>query len=85
MELGDRLRAHAREQGFDERQVFYANEDADWTSFREAADSMSLFAERRLIEVRFPAGKPGRVGGEQLKRIVKILPLMCCCLSPAPN
>ena len=56
MELGDQLRAHARDQGFDERQVFYANEDTDWTGFREAADSMSLFAERRLIEVRFPNG-----------------------------
>jgi len=76
MELGDQMRAHARDTGFDERQVFYANEDADWTSFREAADSMSLFAERRLIEVRFPTGKPGRVGGEQLKAY---------CQNPAPD
>ena len=49
-EVGDRLRAHARETGFDEREVIVANEDADWSTFRESADSLSLFAERRLIE-----------------------------------
>jgi len=76
MELGDQLRAHAREQGYAERQVFYASEDADWTAFREAADSMSLFAERRLIEVRLPTGKPRRSGGEQLKNY---------CANPAPD
>ena len=76
MELGDRLREHAREQGFDERQVFYASEETDWTAFREAADSLSLFAERRLIEVRLPTGKPGRAGGDQLKAY---------CQNPAPD
>lgn len=76
MEMGDRLRAHARDNGFDERQVFYASEDTDWSAFREAADSLSLFAERRLIEVRLPTGKPGRAGGEQLKAY---------CQNPAPD
>ena len=66
-EIGDRLRRHARESGFDEREVIVANEDADWAGFRESADSLSLFAERRLIELRLPSGKPGRVGGEVLK------------------
>jgi len=66
-EIGDRLRVHARESGFEEREVVVVNEDADWAAFRESADSLSLFAERRLIELRLPSGKPGRVGGEVLK------------------
>ena len=66
-EIGDRLRRHARESGFAEREVVVANEDADWVAFRESADSLSLFAERRLIELRLPTGKPGRIGGEVLK------------------
>jgi len=49
MELGDRLRQHARDSGFAERQVIVVTEDADWSTFREAADSLSLFAEQRLI------------------------------------
>jgi len=76
MELGDQLRDHAREQGFEERQVFYASDDSDWIAFREAADSLSLFAERRLIEIRLPTGKPGRAGGEQIKTY---------CQNPSPD
>lgn len=68
MEIGDRLRERARLAGFDERQVIVAVEDADWSAFREAADSFSLFSERRLIELRLPTGKPGRIGGEVLKQ-----------------
>lgn len=68
MEIGDRLREHAKQAGFAERQVIVATEDADWSSFREAADSFSLFAEQRLIELRLPTGKPGRLGGEVLKQ-----------------
>lgn len=66
-EIADRLRAHARTEGYDERTVIVANEDADWAALRAAGDSLSLFSERRLIELRLPTGKPGRVGGEALK------------------
>ena len=68
MQLGDQLREYARNNGFDERQVLIANEEADWAAFREAADSMSLFAENRIIELRLPTGKPGRTGAEVLKQ-----------------
>ena len=68
MEAGDRLRARAREQGFDERTVIQPMDDADWSTFREAADSLSLFSERRIIELRLPTGKPGKVGGGVLKQ-----------------
>ena len=76
MEIGDKLRNKGRDAGFDERQVIVATEDADWSSFREAADSFSLFAERRLIELRLPTGKPGRIGSEVLKQY---------CSNPPPD
>lgn len=68
MELGDCLREHARTQGFEEREVLHVSDDADWSAFRESADSLSLFAERRLIELRMPTGKPGRAGADVLKQ-----------------
>lgn len=74
MEIGDRLRLQARESGFDERQVIVATDENDWASFREAADSMSLFSEKRMIELRLPTGKPGRVGGEALKQYCAAAP-----------
>ncbi len=67
MELSDSLRQYAGAQGYAERQVLLATEDADWAAFREAADSLSLFSARRLIELRLPSGKPGRAGGEILQ------------------
>jgi len=76
MEIGDRLRRQAREADFIERQVIVVTEDADWSTFRESADSFSLFAEQRLIELRLPTGKPGRVGGDVLKRY---------CADPPPD
>ncbi len=66
-EIADQLRAHARSEGYDERTVIVANQDEDWQHLRAAGDSLSLFAERRLIELRLPTGKPGRAGGEALK------------------
>jgi len=68
MQLGDQMRAHAKASGYDERQVLHANDETDWATFRESAHSMSLFSERRLIELRMPTGKPGRSGGEILKQ-----------------
>lgn len=68
MQLGDKLRDYARNNGYDERQVLIANEDADWAAFREAADSLSLFSQKRIIELRLPTGKPGRKGSEVLKQ-----------------
>jgi len=68
MEVGDRLRQQAREAGFSERQVIVVTDDSDWSTFRESADSFSLFAEQRLIELRLPTGKPGRIGSEVLKQ-----------------
>jgi len=68
MQLGDKLREYARNNGYDERQVLIANEEADWAAFREAVDSMSLFAEKRIIELRLPTGKPGRNGSDESRR-----------------
>lgn len=68
MEAGDKLRTHARSQGFDERTVLQPVDDSDWSAFREAADSLSLFSERRIIELRLPTGKPGKTGGDVIKQ-----------------
>ncbi len=68
MEAGDKLRTHARSQGFDERTVLQPSDDSDWFTFREAADSLSLFSERRIIELRLPTGKPGKTGGDVLRQ-----------------
>ena len=62
MEACDEIRAAARVSGIDERQLFHAEAGFDWGTLREEASAMSLFASRRLLEVRIPNGKPSDKG-----------------------
>jgi DNA polymerase-3 subunit delta len=73
-EAGDLLRAAARAAGATERVVFTAEAGFDWTSLAAASSSLSLFAARRLIELRIPSGKPGKEGGAALVRLVTAPP-----------
>ncbi|MBA1273493.1 DNA polymerase III subunit delta [Stutzerimonas azotifigens] len=61
-EACDAIRAATRAQGFSERQVFNAEASFDWSQLIEAGASLSLFAEKRLLELRIPNGKPGDKG-----------------------
>ena len=65
-EAADAIRSAARQQGFDERQVFSADASFDWGTLLQAGASMSLFAEKRLLELRLPSGKPGDKGAAAL-------------------
>jgi DNA polymerase-3 subunit delta len=65
-EAADRIRAAARKRDFGERTVFTAERGFDWRELAAAGASMSLFAERRLLELRIPTGKPGTAGAEAL-------------------
>lgn len=67
MECSDLVRHGAKKQGFTEREVFTADSEFDWNSLAAASDSFSLFSERRLLELRLPTGKPGRIGGQVLR------------------
>ena len=69
-EAGDAIRAAARSAGYSERKVFTVGNAAhfDWSALLGAAQAMSLFAERQLIELRIPSGKPGKDGSEALQR-----------------
>ncbi len=66
MEAEDAIRRQARAQGFSEREVMHVETGFDWGQLLAASDSLSLFAEQRLIEVRMPTGKPGKEGGKIL-------------------
>ena len=74
-EAGDSLRAAARAAGYAERKVFtVSGAHFDWSAVLGAAQAMSLFADRQLIEIRIPSGKPGKDGSEALQRYCERLP-----------
>lgn len=59
----DRIRAGAREHGFTSRELYIATTGFDWSDLQNAAGNLSLFAEKRVVELRLPTGKPGVKGG----------------------
>lgn len=66
-ESADRVRAAARAQGCSERYLMRADEGGfSWQHLLQQANSLSLFAERRLLELRLPDGKPGAEGSKVL-------------------
>lgn len=67
-EAGDAIRAAARAQGFDEREVLVAGSSFKWDALQLAAGNLSLFGGNKLIDLRIPSGKPGRDGSEVLVR-----------------
>lgn len=68
-EAADAIRAAARAAGHAERSVHsVAGAHFDWSSLLGSACELSLFAARRLIEIRIPSGKPGKEGSEALQR-----------------
>jgi DNA polymerase-3 subunit delta len=69
-EAADAIRAAARAQGFDERDVHFIERVGDWAGVHAGSNNLSLFGSRKLIELRLPSGKPG-VGGSNA--IVELL------------
>jgi len=73
-EAADLIRAAARKAGHTERSVYtVAGAHFDWSGLLGEAQALSLFADKRLIEIRIPGGKPGKDGSEALQRYVETL------------
>ena len=71
-EAADAIRAAARAQGFTERSVYtVAGAHFDWSAVLAAGQSMSLFADRQIVELRIPSGKPGKEGSVALQQLAE--------------
>lgn len=75
-EACDTIRRAARSAGFSERELYHCDTSFDWGQVLTAANSLSLFAEKKIIELRLPTGKPGDKGGKILQEYAQ---------SPAPD
>jgi DNA polymerase-3 subunit delta len=66
----DAIRARARELGYAERTVHtVAGAHFDWGAVLAAGQSLSLFADKQIVEVRIPGGKPGKEGSAALQQL----------------
>jgi DNA polymerase-3 subunit delta len=76
IEAADLLRARAKALGYLERDVLDVEASFDWNRLGDASRSMSLFASRKLIDLRLPTGKPGKDGSAAIAEF---------CASPPPD
>jgi DNA polymerase-3 subunit delta len=74
LEAADRIRESARKSGCTEREIFFAEPGADWGKLAAGAANLSLFATRRLVELRIPTGKPGTEGARAIEAWCAKLP-----------
>jgi DNA polymerase-3 subunit delta len=71
-EAADAIRTAARAQGYTERTVHtVAGAHFDWSEVLAAGGSLSLFADRQIVEVRIPSGKPGKDGSAALQQLAE--------------
>lgn len=61
------VRDAARRSGFEEREILEVDGNFDWGRLTAAAQSMSLFADRKLIELRLASAKIRREGGDAVR------------------
>ncbi|MCB1664291.1 MAG: DNA polymerase III subunit delta [Pseudomonadales bacterium] len=65
------LRKRCREAGFTEWELFFVDKGFDWQALLQSSNSMSLFADRRILELRLQAGKLDDAGKAALKQALQ--------------
>jgi len=68
-EAADAVRARARAEGYTGRELFVTDRSFDWSELLASTQTLSLFAERRIIEIRLPTPRPGKEGGAVLAKL----------------
>ena len=84
-EAADAIRAAARAAGHSERNVYTVQGRYNWQGIFASGDNFSLFAERRLTEIRIPSGKPGVDGAKALEAYAARLPADTLTLISLPG
>lgn len=74
-EAADAVRNAAISAGYDNREVFTVESAFNWNELLQAADSLSIFSERKILDLRLPSGKPGTEGSKVLMEYCQRLPV----------
>lgn len=73
LEAADKIRRAARANGYSERDVLTVERTFKWGELLAANQELSLFGDKKLIELRIPTGKPGKDGSAALQAYAKDL------------
>jgi DNA polymerase III subunit delta len=73
-ELADAIRTAAKTRDFTAREIFFVDKLFDWKQLNVAADTFSIFADKKIIDLRLPTGTPGAEGAKALAAYCQRLP-----------
>jgi DNA polymerase-3 subunit delta len=73
-EMADAVRQAAKKAGFESREIISVDTGFEWNRLAFAADSLSLFADKKIIDLRLPSGTPGPEGAKALSAYCERLP-----------
>jgi DNA polymerase-3 subunit delta len=65
-EIADAIRKAAKKAGFENREILSAETGFEWNQLAFTADSFSIFADKKIIDLRLPSGTPGIEGAKAL-------------------
>ena len=74
-EATDAIRQKAQSEGFTEREVLHVDNKFKWDMLFASMGTMSLFAEKKIMEIHLPTGKPGAAGSKAITQFVENLPV----------
>ena len=73
-ELADAIRKTAKTRDFTAREIFFVDKQFDWKQLNVSADTFSIFADKKIIDLRLPTGTPGTEGAKALAGYCQRLP-----------
>ncbi len=73
-EAADVVRQAAKKAGYENRELLTVDTRFAWSDFLQAVDSMSIFSEKKIIDLRIPTGKPGTEGSKAFVHYCSRLP-----------
>lgn len=62
----DAIRKSARQNGFATRDLHVAARGFSWDELLASSGNLSLFSDKKIVELRLPTGKPGREGSARI-------------------
>ena len=85
IEAADLIRTKAHQTGYVEREIFTIDNQFSRSELQLRKNSLSLFGERRVIDLRIPSGKPGKEGSIAIEEYCHSLPTDTITLVTLPK
>ena len=73
-EMADAIRKTARQAGYNSREIFSVETGFSWNQLAVSADSLSIFSDKKIIELRIPSASVGTDGAKALTSYCERLP-----------